>query len=123
MDCESGHIVGCALGGVVFERLRGGGEVVAHHVRDNNAEVQGQEEGDLVAPAVGKVGPAVDQEDCSSRGGSGLGEKVVVVYAVEEDMVVLDTGIGGRDFAWCHCDRVFESGERLRIKMTGRMKH
>lgn len=47
----------------------------------------------LVAPAEGEVGPAVDEEDGGSRWGGGVCEEVVVGLAVEEDIVVLDSGV------------------------------
>ena len=56
----------------------------------------------MVAPAEGEVGPAVDEEDCGAGSGGGLREEVVVVCPVEEDMLVLDAGIGGRELVGAH---------------------
>lgn len=55
---------------------------------------------------MGEVGPAVDEEYCCARWGGGLREEVMVVDAVEEDKLVLDAGVGGREFFRSHCGLV-----------------
>lgn len=66
------HVGGGALKGVEFEGGRGGAVAVAHHVGDDDAEIEGEEEEDLVAPAETEVRPAVDEKDGGTgRGGGG----------------------------------------------------
>lgn len=100
---EEGEVVGGALDGVCGEVGWGRGLAVADHVGGDDAEVEGEERGDLVAPAEGEVGEAVDEEDGGARGGAGrVGEEVVVVDAVEGGCFVLDSGVGGGEFVGSH---------------------
>lgn len=85
-----GGVGGACLSGV----LRGVGVAVAEHVGDDDAEVEGEEVGDLVAPAEGEVGVAVDEEDGADGGGRGA-EEVVPFVTVERHGVVRDPGVVG----------------------------
>lgn len=58
----------------------------------------------MVAPAEGEVGPTVNEEYSGPGGRCGLGKHIVVVYAVEENVVVLNAGIGGGELVRCHCE-------------------
>jgi len=108
---EGVEVVGGALEGVVGEGRGCGGEPVAHHVRGDDAQVEGQQEGDLGAPAEGEVGPAVDEED-GCNGGGGAGVQVVVADAVEVGVFVGDAGVGRGEFVdWGrHCEGVSRGG-------------
>src|SRR5579871_295752 len=72
------YVIGGALECVEFEGAGRCRSVVAHHVWDDDTEVEGKQERDLVAPAEGKVGPAVNEEDGGSRRGRGGCEEIVV---------------------------------------------
>ena len=64
MFAEGADVVGNALVSVVSERVGWGvGAAVAHAVWCDDVESQGGEEGDLIAPAEGDVGKAVDEDD------------------------------------------------------------
>lgn len=89
-DVGGGGVGGACLSGV----LRGVGVAVAEHVGDDDAEVEGEEVGDLVAPAEGEVGVAVDEEDGADGGGRGA-EEVVPFVTVERHGVVRDPGVVG----------------------------
>ena len=57
---ELGHVVGGTFEGVVGEVLWCLGLAVADHVWCNDAVVEGEEVGDLTAPAERDVGPTVN---------------------------------------------------------------
>lgn len=69
---------------------------VSLHVWGDYAQAERGQEGDLVAPAEGEVGPAVDEEDGACLGGGGgCGEEVVIVAAIEGGVFVLDSRVVG----------------------------
>lgn len=93
---EGDTVRGDGFGGVGGEGLGGGGAAVAWEVGDDDPEVEMVHQvGDLIAPAEGEVGPAVEEEDGGFWGGGGLGEEVVVCFGVDGGGVVGDAGVGG----------------------------
>lgn len=74
--------VGVGFEGVVFQ-VRGEARVaVAHGVEGDDAQTEGGQEGDLVAPSEGDVWVAVDEEDSASLGAGGGGIPVVWIGSV-----------------------------------------
>ena len=101
---ELGNVVGDALAAVeldVFGDAGGGagvdgggvGAAEAHEVRGDDAVAEREEEGNLVAPAEGEVGPAVDEEDGVGEALGGDTEEVVVAFLVQGGIFVGDAGV------------------------------
>jgi len=76
---------------------------VAHHVGNYDAEIQGEEERDLVTPAKGEVRPSMDEEDGVDGLSLWFGEEVAVCDAIEVGGLELDPRIVGGDFV-DHCE-------------------
>lgn len=67
---------------------------VAQHVRGDDPETLGGEEGDLVPPSQGQVRPTVNEENCSDGlAGCWLCDDVVVRDAIDRGGLVLELGI------------------------------
>ncbi len=102
MFCQFCHIVGGAFEGVEFDGFGSGSLAIAHHVGDDDAEVHGEEDGNLVAPAKAEVGPAVNAEDGSPGRRGRRCKEVMVALAVKDGMVVLNSRVGWCELVWSH---------------------
>ena len=96
LGSESSNVVGCALVGIVFDFFWSIGTAVAHHVWYDNAEAEGDEERNLIAPSKTEIGPAVDQEDGRLGSSLWLTKHIMVILAIEVCGVMGDSRVG-----WC----------------------
>jgi hypothetical protein len=80
--------VGCdAFVGVVGEGVgRGVGAAVAHTIWGDDVEAEGGQEGNLIAPAKGEVGEAMNQNDGTSVGGRKGARRVQVAIGLPIEM-------------------------------------